>query len=111
MDRQEVGASRKPGFSSGGGGTMELCCDLGLWQVLLLWNWESDRGRQGALRGTHVSESGSQGRVVREAADVGRALKAESVEVACGTDECEQGVKGDATASGLKRKRKEWRHA
>lgn len=44
-----------------------------------------------------MSECGSQGRVVGELADVGCALKVECVVVACGTGECERGVKGDAT--------------
>ncbi|KAH0516667.1 Low-density lipoprotein receptor class A domain-containing protein 3 [Microtus ochrogaster] len=72
---------------------MELCCDLGFWQVLLLLlllNWEWDCGSQGALKGTHVSQSGILGRMVGEVAYVGCALKVESVEVAYGTDECER---------------------
>lgn len=107
MARQEVGARESLASVLEEVAVMELCCNLGLWQVLLLLNWEWDRGSQGALKGTHVSESGSQGRVVGEVADVGCALKVESVEVAYGTDECKRGVKGDAMASGLKGKREE----
>lgn len=102
MHRQEVGARGSLALVLEEVAPMELCCDLRFWQVLLLLNWEWDRGSQGALKGTHVSQSGSQGRMVGEVAGVGCTLKVESVKVTYGTDECERGVKGDIMASGLR---------